>query len=309
MLTKEQFVGPWAGVPIAWTEADTFDEKTYREDIARCCEAGVPGVYTGGTTGEFYALEFEEFRAVTDTTIAECHDAGKPAMIGCTATFTGGVIRRARYAQERGADAIQVALPFWLEVPDQEVVRFFEEISAAVDGMPITIYETLRAKKAISLEQHREVHEAVPAVIGVKSNEGTLGRTPEGCAEISKLYHVFVGEGAISELGPHGAIGTCSSLVYQNPRIVLHAYRLLFAEEWEELGEWTGRFDRLIREGLQPVFAAGCVDSAIDRLLGLSAGFLRTSLRCRAPYPAATPELLAGFRAWLKSDLPEFLEL
>ena len=302
MLAKEQFVGPWAGLPIAWTEADTFDEKTYREDVARCCEAGVPGVYTGGTTGEFYALELDEFRAVTDATIAECHDAGTPAMIGCTSTFTSGVVRRARHAQERGADAIQVALPFWLEVPDDEVVPFFASVSAAVPGMPITIYETLRAKKAISLELHREIHEAVPAVIGVKANEGTLGRTPEGCAEISKLYHVFVGEDAIAEFGPHGAVGTCSSLVYQNPRIVLGAYRLLAAKQWEELETWTSQFHCMIVEGLKPTFDAGLIDSAIDRMLG-------PSLRCRAPYPSATPELLTGFRAWLQDNLPEFLEL
>ncbi len=309
MLTRDQFVGPWAGLPIAWAEDDTFDEKTYREDVARCCQAGMPGVYTGGTTGEFYALEFEEFQAVTRATVTECHAAGKPAMIGCTATSTRGVARRARQAHEQGADAIQVALPFWMEVPDGEVVRFFEDVSAAVPGMPITIYETLRAKKALSLDLHRRIHGAVPAVIGVKSNEGTLGRTPEGCAEISRLYNVFVGEQAIAELGPHGAVGTCSSLVYQNPRIVLHAYGLLAAVRWGELREASEKFRRIVVEGLRPGFPAGCADSALDRVLGLSAGFLKTSLRCRAPYPSATPEILAGFREWLRRNLPEFLEV
>ncbi|HUS80630.1 MAG TPA: dihydrodipicolinate synthase family protein [Armatimonadota bacterium] len=309
MLTREQFVGPWAGLPVAWTDDDRFDEPTYRGDVARCCEAGIPGVYTGGTTGEFYAMGFDEFCAVADATIAECHNAGRPAMIGCTATWTGGAIQRARYARDRGADAIQLALPFWLEVPDGEVVRFFEEVSAAVPGMPMTIYETARTKKVLSLELHRRIHDAVPAVIGVKSTGGTLGATPEGCAELSRLYHVFVGEPLIADLGPLGAVGSCSSLVYQNPRIVLGAYELLAARRWEELRVWTDRFHRLVHEGLKHVFAAGCMDSAIDRLLGLSARFLRTSLRCRAPYPSATPELLEGFRSWMRANLPEFLEL
>ena len=34
--------GPWAGLPVAWTDDDRFDEATYRHDVARCCEAGVP---------------------------------------------------------------------------------------------------------------------------------------------------------------------------------------------------------------------------------------------------------------------------
>jgi dihydrodipicolinate synthase/N-acetylneuraminate lyase len=309
MLTKKQMVGPWAGLPIAWKDDDTFDEKTYREDVARCCKAGVPGVYTGGTTGEFYALEFEEFKKVTDATIRECKNAKTPVMIGCTSTFTLGVIRRARYAKERGADAIQIALPYWMEVPDSEVVRFFREVSEAVPDMPIMIYETLRARKAISLALHRQIHEEVPGVIGVKSNEDTLGHTKEGCSEISKLYNVFVGENMWYELGPCGAIGCCSSLVYQNPRIVLQAFKLVLEKKWKEVKVWMDKFNHIFYEGLKPAVGAGCVDSAVDRLLGLSAGFLKTSLWCRRPYPSCTKEHLKEFQKWLKKHHPEFLEL
>jgi len=309
MLKKEQMIGPWAGLPIAWKEDYSFDEKTYREDVASCCEARVPGVYTGGTTGEFYALEFDEFKAVTDATIAECKNGNTPVMIGCSSTFTLGVIKRARYAMEKGADAIQVALPFWMDVPDRCVVDFFAEVSESVPGMPISIYETLRAKKAISIEQHKAIKQRVPAVISVKSNEGTVGATPEGCAELSKLYNVFSSETQLIELGPSGLIGSCSSLVYQNPRLLLHMYELLYAKKWEELKPWMDKLNRLVFEGLKPCFDADCVDSAIDRLIGLSAGFLKTSLLCRGPYPPCTPEMLDGFRNWLRNNMPEFLEL
>ena len=89
MMSRETFRGPWAGLPVAWTDAGNFDEETYRQDVRRCAEAGMPGVYTGGTTGEFYAMEFQEFQAVARATVEECHAGGKPAMIGCTfAAFT-----------------------------------------------------------------------------------------------------------------------------------------------------------------------------------------------------------------------------
>lgn len=309
MLAKSQLIGPWAGLPIAWKDDNTFDEKTYRNDVAKCCAANVPGVYTGGTTGEFYALEFDEFKVITEATIRECRNGKKPVMIGCTATFTLGAIRRARYAAEKGADAIQVALPFWMELTDAEALDFFKEVSAAVPGMPLTIYETLRAKKAISLKMHQLIHAAVPAVIGVKSNEATLGHTPEGCAELSKLYNVFVGENMWHALGPSGAIGCCSSLVYQNPGIVLQVFDLLLKKQWPELKIAMDKFDHIIHEGLKPCFEAGCQDSAIDRLLGLSAGFLKTSLHCRKPYVSCTQAHLIQFRKWLRNNQPEFLEL
>jgi dihydrodipicolinate synthase/N-acetylneuraminate lyase len=309
VLKIEQLKGPWAGLPVAWNEDYSFDEKTYRGDVARCCEAGVPGVYTCGTTGEFYALEFEEFQAVTDAAIGECKNAGTPVMIGCSSTHTRGAARRAKYAMEKGADAIQLTLPFWMEVPDNSVVDFFADVSAAVPEMPITIYETLRTKKAISLELHKRIKEKVPAVIGVKANDGTVGATPEGCAELSKFHRVFVQEDLLAVMGPHGAIGSASALVYQNPKLILRVFDLLYAKQWEELGVWTSKLQKLTSEGLKPCFGAGCMDSALDRVLGLSAGFLKTSLFCRKPYPSATPDMLIGFRNWVKENLPEFLEL
>jgi 4-hydroxy-tetrahydrodipicolinate synthase len=146
MLTRETLTGPWAGLPVAWTDDDHFDEDTYRSDIARCSKAGVPGVYTGGTTGEFYAMEMDEFRAVARATAEEGHAHNKPVIIGCSSTYTLGAARRAAFAAEIGADAIQVTLPFWMEVADAQVVPFFREVSRAAGGLPLSIYETLRCK-------------------------------------------------------------------------------------------------------------------------------------------------------------------
>jgi hypothetical protein len=149
----------------------------------------------------------------------------------------------------------------------------------------------------------------VPAIIGVKSNSDTVGDTPEGCRELSKFQRVFVGEYRWGELGPCGAVGACSSFIYQNPRILLAVFDLCLQKKWNELNLWMSKYYRIVAEGLKPMFDAGCVDSAIDRVLGLSAGFLKTSLMCRGPYPSCTKKHLADFRIWLKKNYPEFLEL
>ncbi len=309
MLTRSSFRGPWAGLPVAWKDDDTFDEKTYRQDVARCCAAGVPGVYTGGTTGEFYAMEFEEFAAVADAAIAECKQARTPVMIGCTSTFTRGALRRARYARDKGADAIQLAIPYWMALTDDEIVRFFEEVAQAVPEIPISIYETLRAKRPIPLEVHRRIHQAIPQVLMVKSNEETLGCSKEGCAALNDLYNVFVGEHLICELGPYGAVGCCSSLVYMNPRYTLTMFELLYAKQWDALKPMTDRVRRFFVDGLAAISSKGCLDSAIDRLLGRTTGFLKTSLRCRGPYTSCTEADMAQLRAWLQVHAPELLEL
>lgn len=230
-------------------------------------------------------------------------------MIGCTSTFTLGTIRRARYARDKGADAIQIAVPFWMELQDSEIQRFFTDVAIAVPDIAISIYETTRAKRAIPLEVHQWIHETIPNVLMVKSNINTLGHSKNGCAEINKLYNVFVGEDAIFELGPYGAIGSCSSLIYMNPRLLLEMFECRYRQDWVGVKRITDMINRVLNEGLAHVFAKGCEDSALDRLLGLSTGFLHTSLHCRAPYTSCSADDLAQLQRWLQTNLPEFLDL
>lgn len=306
-LTRETFTGPWAGLPVAWTEFDTFDEQTYRGDVARCCRAGIPGVYTGGTTGEFYAMELDEFRAVARATVEECHAHGTPAMVGVSATWTLGACRRAAFAAEIGADAIQVALPFWLEVPDDQVVPFFREVSAAAGGLPLSIYETTRTKKALSLDQHQAIKEAVPNYLMVKATAGTVGSTPEGCREISEFANVFVGENRWGELGRVGAAGGCSSVVYWLPKLMLHHWQLLREKEWDALDASCARLEGLLQLLFRLSEGRGFTDSAFDRLGALAGGFLGTSLHLHKPYPSPTPDDVAAVRRYLEAHFADVL--
>lgn len=307
MLTRETMTGPWAGLPVAWTDNDQFDEATYRGDIARCCKADMPGIYTGGTTGEFYAMEMDEFRAVARATVEEGHAAGKPVMIGVSSTYTLGACRRAAFAAEIGADAVQVTLPFWMEVADKEVTPFFREVSRAAGGLPLSVYETRRCKKSLTLDQHRAIKDAVPGYIMVKANEATLGCTPQGCAQLSEFTNVFVGENLWGTLGPHGARGGCSSVVYWNPRFILPLWKEAEKRNWAAVNAGCAKLQALF-EFLETFGPKGYTDSAFDRLGGVTSGFLKTSLRCRGPYPSPTQVDVQLLRQWYRKRFPEMLD-
>ena len=309
MLTRETMTGPWAGLPVAWTPDYRFDEQTYRGDVARCCQAGAPGVYTGGTTGEFYAMEFDEFQAITRATVQEAHAHGKPAMIGCSSTYTLGVVRRAAYAAAEGADAIQVALPFWMELQDADVVPFFQEVGAVAGGMALSIYETTRAKKTLTLDQHRAIKAAVPAYLMVKANASTLGNTPDGCAAISEFANVFVGEDRWAELGPRGACGSSSSVVYWNPRVLLGIWKQVEQRNWPAVEQGCAKIHELFLFLGRQWGARGLEDTAFDRLGGVAGGFLKTNLEGRRPYPSATQDDVRILREWYRDNFPEMLEL
>lgn len=308
MLDRESFVGPWAGLPVAWTDDDVFDEDTYRADVARTCEAGVPGVYSGGTTGEFYATEFDEFCRITVAMVEECRARHVPAMVGCTSTYTLGAVRRAEWAARIGASAIQVALPFWMQVGEEQVVPFFRDVARAAGNMPLSIYETTRAKKALTLAQHRAIVEAAPSYTMVKANAGTIGSEPDGCQALAEFVNVFVGETRWPELGPRGAVGCCSAMVYWNPRLILELWGHLRHGRWDELNAWAPKV-KALHEFLAGHFAAkGYTDTAYDRMGGRAGGFLETSLRSRAPYPSATLDDVERLRQWYAENFPEMLQ-
>lgn len=309
MLTRDDFTGPWAGLPVAWTADDRFDESTYRADVARCCAAGVPGVYTGGTTGEFYAMEFDEFQAVARATVEECHTHDTPAMIGCSTTYTLGAQRRAEFAAGIDADAIQVAIPFWMKTGEAEIETFFSEVSKASGGLPLSVYETPRCKVMLSLDQHRALHARLPNYLMVKSTAGTIGSTPEGCRALSEFVNVFTGENRWQELGPCGVRGSCSSLVYWNPQVCFSLWRAVAEGDWETVRLLSEPISRLYAFLHEEFGRRGLTDTAFDRLGGLASGFLQTSLRSRGPYVSASPADVRVLREWYASEFPEMLQL
>jgi dihydrodipicolinate synthase/N-acetylneuraminate lyase len=308
-LTQEALVGPWAASPVAWTADDAFDEATYRADVARCCAAGVPGIWAGATTGEFYALEFEDFKSVVRATVQECRANGKPAVIGCSDTHTRGVTRRVEAAAKLGAGAIAVCLPFWLEVGDEGIVPFFKEVAAAAAGWPIIYEETLRAKKLLTVRQHQELKDVVPEYAAVLAGADTVGTTPAGCQTLARFVNVLVHEELWSILGPKGAVGSCSLMACWNPRLVLGLWRSLQYKDWVALGIARGRIRSLLKFLELEFGTKGFTDTAFARMGARATGFLQTSLRNRAPYRSATDADVELLRQWCVRGYPELLEL
>jgi dihydrodipicolinate synthase/N-acetylneuraminate lyase len=307
MLNPNNFKGPWAGLPVAWTDDDQIDEAAYREDVRRCCQAGVPGVYSGGTSGEFYAQEMDDFKLVARATVEECHSLNIPAMVGVTSISTRGACLRAAYAASIGADAIQVALPFWMEVPDDQVVPFFKAVADAAGGLALSIYETERAKKTLTLEQHQAIKKTIPLYLMVKANGGTLGYSQEGCQALSELVNVFVSENRWDTLCPLGATGCCSALIYWNPRVILTIWELVEQKKWEEAAPYFDRIAKLLNFLFKTFGDRGWTDSTYDATMGIACGFLTTSLRRQGPYPHATEADVQTIQQWLSQNDPEML--
>ena len=305
MLSFAALKGLWAGLPVTWTEDDRFDEERYRRNVRRVCRVGAHGVYTHGTTGEFYAQSFDEWLAVAKATLEEAHACGTPVQIGVTDLSTRQVIRKMESAAQLGADAVQTALPFWMPLNQAEAVGFFVNLAKAVPGMPIVLYATARAKTPVTPELLRRVLDAGVPLIGCKYT-GPVTDIPafiRTCPEVSFL----VGEADLASGMAAGARGACSSYVYVCPRYMLRYYALCEAGEWEAARAIEEHVRAWLSGPCKHLFAKGLQDSALDRTFAYAAGFIEIELRCRSPYIYASQEDLEMYIQLCQEGFPEFL--
>jgi dihydrodipicolinate synthase/N-acetylneuraminate lyase len=304
-LTSETLKGMWAGLPVPWDAQDQLDEWALRENLRRVCRVGVHGVYTHGTTGEFYAQTEDEWKRVVDATVGESKPWGIPSQIGCTALWTAEVIRRVAYSQRVDADGVQIAFPFWMELTDAQAVRFLKDVAGAVPGMPIIIYNTERSKKPLTVDLLKRVMDAQVPVIGCKGV-----RSPEelqALREVAPQVIFFVGENNLADYWKYGARGVYSSFVYACPRFMLRYFRL--CEEGSPEAQKIGKgLQRFITEFVVPRYEKGMYDTAFDRTFATMTGFLTGSLLLsRPPYDSSTPKVVEECRDWFARNLPEFI--
>jgi dihydrodipicolinate synthase/N-acetylneuraminate lyase len=97
-LTRKTLHGVWCALITPWTDKDELDQKRYIKEIRSYRSTGVNGIYTGGTTGEWYAQDDGTFEQITEITCEEGHTVGLPVQIGCTALspYRSGTMKHVR---------------------------------------------------------------------------------------------------------------------------------------------------------------------------------------------------------------------
>jgi dihydrodipicolinate synthase/N-acetylneuraminate lyase len=110
LLTRATLHGVWCALIVPWTDRDAVDARRFVREIRAYAGTGVHGIYTGGTTGEFYGQDDPNFTRITEIACEQAREIGLPVQIGVSALSTRNVCRRIKIALREGTDAIQVAL-------------------------------------------------------------------------------------------------------------------------------------------------------------------------------------------------------
>jgi len=310
-LSADQVRGIWAGITLSWDEKYRLDEETYAANIQRMIDAKVHGLYTTGSTGEFYALEYDEFCRMVDIEVELCGNAGMPLQIGCCSDATAKTLRLLEYAADKPqVGAAQVVLPYWMELTDREVLQFFKDLYQACPDIPLVHYNIPRAKRFLHGPDYLRILEVAPNLIGVKytfagSHFGQL----QSDLNLTPQLSYFVAEDLLVSAMLLGARGSYSSLIATNPKFMLEMYGKAESGQWEAAIAMQRRV-ALFGEKLESQFAEcdeGGIDPVADKGLAVAAGCYLGHQRCRPPYIGWKDETVSRLRTWLKTNHPEFV--
>ena len=310
-LTAEAIKGIWAGIPMSWKEDFTFDEASYAKNIERILQYPIHGIYTTGSTGEFYAIEYEEFCRMVDIQADLCSRHDMPLQIGCCSDATAKTIRLIEYAASKQAvGGVQVNLPYWMELTNKEVLQFFKDIYSACPGIPLIHYNIPRAKRFLQGGDYLRILDVNPNLVGVKY---TFAGSHFSQLQLSMLktpnLSYFVGENMLASAMQIGARGCYSSMILTNPDFMLRMYAHAEKGEYLQAISMQQKLE-LFFEAMEAVVeeaGEGCIDPVGDKGLSVAAGFLAGHPRCRAPYLGWSDAFVQTLRIWLREHYPEFV--
>jgi dihydrodipicolinate synthase/N-acetylneuraminate lyase len=304
-LNRRTLQGVWCALIVPWTDDDELDPQRWAQEIRSYAGTGVHGVYTGGTTGEFYAQDDDTFERITRIAGEEAHSSGLPIQIGVSALSTRTVRRRIRVAQRAGADAVQVALPFWLELKDDEVKQFVRECAAEAGATPIVLYLTLRSKRRIAPDLLGEIAAEHPTVIGTKDTALDVWGLRQVLQAVPDLA-VFGGEDFLEKIPAGGRGGYCSITGFNAAKVV-ELHQQCAAGRLEAARVLAQAMSRYLHELLIPmVKEEGLWDSAVDRIQRVAGGGV-VGLRCQSPYRSGTPSHVQRLIDWCRTHAPDLL--
>ncbi|MSU70200.1 MAG: dihydrodipicolinate synthase family protein [Opitutaceae bacterium] len=301
-LDSESLHGLWSAVPTPFRGGGEIDYGALRENCFRLAKAGVDGIYTTDSDGEFYAIEWPEFKVLAAKFGGVLTELKLDAQMGVTWINTRGVIDRIKASVDAGISTVHVALPFFMPMPAVDVRRFFADLATAVPQARWVYYAHPNCLPLLKGKELAELAAEFPdQLIGTKLNAYELNDLTDVFLLCPKLAH-FGGERNLLFASLLGAKGCYSYWVNVMPKwmrtyvhaCLQHDYRRA-TEMYRKLCDFENRY-------MPPIRQQGYRHGIVGKARGSLRNFLVDDGSTRGPYQPVPPPLIAA----LKSQFEEF---
>jgi dihydrodipicolinate synthase/N-acetylneuraminate lyase len=193
MLSSKDLGGLMAMMPAFATDnaadikaTNTVDVDRLHKGLDRMIRDGANVIATMGSFGECHTLLPDEFRTMTNECIA-VNKKRVPLMIGVTSVNSREALAKIRIADEAGADAILLGVPYYFPSSLDNAIRLYREVSEMFPKLGIMLYHNPALHHVrLTLEVFEQLVK-LPNVIGMKdSHRETL--------EFMKLQKIIKGK-------------------------------------------------------------------------------------------------------------------
>ncbi|AZD20710.1 Dihydrodipicolinate synthase family [Pseudomonas chlororaphis subsp. aurantiaca] len=240
---------------------EQLDLDTLGRSIDRLIDSGVHAIAPLGSTGEGAYLSDAEWDQIAEFSIR--HIAKRvPTIVSVSDLTTAKAVRRARFAEAKGADAVMVLPTSYWKLSEAEILAHYQAIGASI-GVPIMLYNNPATSGTdMSVELILRIFNAVENVTMVKESTGDIQR-------MHKLQ--LLGEGQVPfyngcnplalEAFAAGAKGWCTAAANLIPQLNLDLYQAVLDNDLNRARELFYRqlpvLDFILKGGLPTTIKAG----------------------------------------------------
>lgn len=171
---QERISGNVPAVLTALNSNLNVDVAAQRRMTRRLVDHGCRGVVVLGTSGEFAGIDDDQ-RETAIRSVVEESDGQIPVIVGCGQPNVRRTHEQAREAGDLGADGLLVNPPFYFDMSQEEIVRFFSEL-VSVSPLPVMLYNIPKLT-GVTVEPATIPRLKEVGVQGVKDSSGLPANT------------------------------------------------------------------------------------------------------------------------------------
>ncbi|MFT3876853.1 MAG: 4-hydroxy-tetrahydrodipicolinate synthase [Propioniciclava sp.] len=293
-MKTNQIRGIIPAIVTPFHDDESLNEAELRAHTRRMLDAGVHGVFPGGTNGEFFAMSASERLRVLDVVLDEV-DGAVPVYAGTGAVTTREAIELSVAAEKAGASALSVITPYFGAASQPELIAHFTAVAESV-SIPVILYNIpARTGNAIAPATLGELSK-VPNIVGIKDSSGNYDTILQYLDRVEgQDFAVLCGNDALILWALlAGASGSITGVANVHPETMVGIY-----ESWKAGDlEAAKRYQSSIR-ALRTVFRHGNPNTVVKIATGLLG---RPVGPCRRPFSSLSDAGLAELREVLDAD-------
>lgn len=244
MSSKFNFHGVTSAMPTPFLNKEV-DYKSLKKMIEFQLTNGINGFVVNGTTAESPTLKWTEVEKIYTLT-REIAGARVPIILGTGSNSTDDTVEKSKKAQDLGADAVLVVVPYYNKPPQRGLEAHFNAVATNIN-IPVILYNVpgrtitaMTSETIVSLSKTKNI-------IAIKEASGDVSFDEKLRSQLPKEFVLLSGDDPtylpFLKIGGNGLISVMSNMMTaQCAKWTAQAK----AGQWNEAEEDFARYKKLI---------------------------------------------------------------